>query len=335
MALKSVKKNRLPKFYADALQNKPKDYYDYEQLKVKFGNIDEYEVQKKIGRGKYSEVFSGTHVPSKKKVVMKILKPVKRKKIKREIKILQTVAKGPNIVALFDVVLDTVTQVPCFVFEQVNSDNWKTLWPKLTLTDIRYYMFELLKALDYTHSRGVMHRDVKPGNIMIDHDAKKLRLIDWGLAEYYFPLQDYNVRVASRHYKGPELLVDDTVYDYTIDSWSAGCVLAGMTFMKEPFFQGADNVDQLYKIVLVLGTEMLNDYLDTYDLDLDLDISERVANLPRKPWKSFISDKNKERSCPESLELIDQFLRYEPAARILPTEAMQHKFFEPLRSKSK
>ncbi len=55
---------------------------------------------------------------------------------------------------------------------------------------------------------GIMHRDVKPHNVMIDHEHRKLRLIDWGLAEFYHPGQEYNVRVASRYFKGPELLAD-------------------------------------------------------------------------------------------------------------------------------
>lgn len=82
------------------------------------------------------------------------------------------------------------------------------MYQNLTDYDIRFYMFELLRALDACHSMGIMHRDVKPHNVMIDHPMRKLRLIDWGLAEFYHPGQEYNVRVASRYFKGPELLLD-------------------------------------------------------------------------------------------------------------------------------
>lgn len=75
---------------------------------------------------------------------------------------------------------------------------------------------------------GITHRDVKPHNVMIDHEMKKLRLIDWGLAEFYHPSQEYNVRVASRYFKGPELLVDFQEYDYSLDLWSFGCMFASM-----------------------------------------------------------------------------------------------------------
>ena len=73
-----------------------------------------------------------------------------------------------------------------------------------------------------------MHRDVKPQNIMIDHEKRILRLIDWGLAEFYFPDKDYNVRVASRYFKGPELLVDYQYYEYSLDIWGLGCMLAAI-----------------------------------------------------------------------------------------------------------
>lgn len=61
-----------------------------------------------------------------------------------------------------------------------------------------------------------------------DHEKRTLRLIDWGLAEFYHPGTEYNVRVASRYFKGPELLVDFQEYDYSLDMWSLGCMFASM-----------------------------------------------------------------------------------------------------------
>lgn len=96
----------------------------------------------------------------------------------------------------------------------------------------------------------------------------QLRLIDWGLADFYLPKTKYNVRVASRCYKGPELLVDLQLYDYSLDMWSYGAMLAGMVFRKDPFFNGQDNHDQLVKITKVLGTQALDSYLQKYNLKL-------------------------------------------------------------------
>ena len=75
---------------------------------------------------------------------------------------------------------------------------------------------------------GIMHRDIKPHNVVIDHPKKKLRIIDWGLAEFYHPKQDLNVRVASRYFKPPELLCGYRYYDYALDIFSLGCMFAGI-----------------------------------------------------------------------------------------------------------
>jgi casein kinase II subunit alpha len=77
-----------------------------------------------------------------------------------------------------------------------------------------------------------MHRDVKPQNIIVNPAKKILKLIDWGLAEFYHMGQDYNVRVASRYFKGPELLVDYNYYDYSLDIWSTGAMFASMVMPR-------------------------------------------------------------------------------------------------------
>ena len=182
--------------YADVNTNMPRAYWDYDGVNITWGHLESYEVVRKIGRGKYSEVFEGINIINYQKCVIKVLKPVKKKKIKREIKILQNLSNGPNIVALLDVVRDNTVSFPCndalagsrslpcplaeksktpsLVFEYVNNTDFRSLYPKLKDYDVRYYIFELLKALDFCHSKGIMHRDVKPHNVMIDHEKRKV-----------------------------------------------------------------------------------------------------------------------------------------------------------------
>ncbi|KAJ1435189.1 kinase-like domain-containing protein [Ochromonadaceae sp. CCMP2298] len=322
----------MAKVYQDVNVIRPPSYWDYENMSIEWGDPDAYEVSRKIGRGKYSEVFLGMNTNNAQKCVVKILKPVKKKKIKREIKILQNLCGGKNIIKLLDVTLESQSKTPCLIFEHVNNTDFKTLYPTFVDGDVRYYMFELLKALDFCHSNGIMHRDVKPHNVMIDHEKRELRLIDWGLAEFYHPGQEYNVRVASRYFKGPELLVDLQEYDYSLDMWSLGCMLAGIIFMKEPFFHGSDNYDQLIRITKVLGTDELFDYLDKYDLELDPNVEAVLVTNARKPWSRFVTTANQHLAVAEALDFLDKLLRYDHMERLTAQEAMAHPYFAGIRA---
>ena len=99
-----------------------------------------------MGRGKYSEVYEGINTMTDEKVVIKILKPVKKKKIKREIKILQNLNDGPNVVKLLDVVRDPTSKTPCLIFEWIDHTDFKVLFPKFVDFDIRFYIYEVLKV---------------------------------------------------------------------------------------------------------------------------------------------------------------------------------------------
>lgn len=314
--------------YADVNKYKPQEYWDYEAHKIEWGDIRNYEIVSKIGRGKYSEVFEGVNVLNEEACVIKVLKPVKMKKIYREVKILKNLTGGPNVIALLDIVRDHKSKIPALIFEQIRNVDFRILYPKFTIADIQYYFTQLLIALDFSHLMGIMHRDVKPQNIMIDPQNKKLRLIDWGLAEFYHAGMDYNVRVASRYHKGPELLINLQQYDYSLDLWSVGCMLAAIIFKKEYFFRGDSNNDQLVQIAKVLGTKDLMAYVDKYGIKLSSEYDSILGNYPRKPWSSFVNKENKHLVLEEVVDLIDKLLQYDHQLRPTAKETLEHSFFQ-------
>ncbi|KAI8383040.1 kinase-like domain-containing protein [Blakeslea trispora] len=308
----------------------PSSYWDYESFHLNWSSPENYQTAEKIGRGKYSDVYLGVDVRSNKRVVIKKLKPIKHSKIQREVKVLEAVSGDVNTITLLDILKDPVKNTTSLVFEHVNNTNYQILYPELTDMDIRYYMYQLLKALDSCHSKGIMHRDVKPNNIMIDHQKRQLRLIDWGLAEFYHPQKIYNVRVASRYFKGPELLVGFRKYDYSLDLWSFGCVLAGMVFRIDPLFYGYDNKDQLINIAYILGTDELVSYTEKYNFELDSFYVNTIQQRKRKPWSEFITLENQHYASKEALDLLDHLLRYDHQERFTAKQAMSHPYFYPV-----
>lgn len=316
------------------LQECPDEYWDYDRYVIKWSSPEPYEIIQRIGHGKYSEVFLAMNVikEPEEKCVIKVLKPVKSRKIKRESKILQALSDGPNIIQLRDMVISDESKIMSFVFEHIDSRDHKALFLEFQDYDIKYYIYELLKALAYAHERGIMHRDVKPHNVVIDHPNRKIRLIDWGLAEFYHAGVPYNVRVASRYYKGPELLVDMTEYDYSLDMWSLGCMFAGMIFRKQTFFVGKDNVDQLVKISKVLGTRKLQDYINKYVCTQPAFLKKNATLTEALEWSSFVDDNNCHLAHDTAIDFLDRLLQYDHMDRLTAVEAMAHPYFDDVRN---
>lgn len=317
--------------YVDVNISKPSEFWKHDSHVIDWGNIDDYELFCKLGRGKYGEVFGAINITNNEKCVAKALKAVSERKIKREIKILETLRGGTNIINYMTIVKDPASQTPSFIFEYVDNTEHKQLYATFTDYDVRYYLHELLKALDYCHSKGIMHRDVKPTNVVIDHRNFKLRLIDFGLADYYHPGRLYTLSVASRYYKAPELHLGYKMYNYSLDMWSFGCMAAGMIFQKEPFFYG-NGTDQLAQIAQYLGTMDLYEYIFKYNLSLTHGLLIMLGRYSRKRWERFVTPQHKHLASSEAFDFLDKILLYDHSIRITARAAMEHPYFLPIRN---
>lgn len=306
---------------ADASERRGEAYWNYECYDIPTGDIEKYQILQRIGRGKYSEVFEGRR--DKEKVVIKALKPVRKAKISREVLVLKNLSHR-NIIRLMDVVVDSELQTYSLVFEYVEHEEYSKIFEKLGYLEIVEYSRQILSALAYCHGMGIIHRDIKPQNMVISRAKRELKIIDWGLAEFYHPGREYSVRVASRYYKSPELLVGYGYYDYSLDIWSFGCVLAELVFKKRPFFHGESNGDQLVKIVRVLGHPDLRKYLERYGMDPPG--AEHETAGERVLLSSFLPPA-RTGLYSNAIDLLEKILVYDHQARPTAEECLAHPFF--------
>jgi casein kinase II subunit alpha len=336
-------------------------YYNYDDYIYPPRDINlvkttsDYLLVRRLGSGKFSDVFEAVDVALERKlpttqlnhqvdpralVVLKCLKPVSERKIRREVLVLSHCSHLPNLARLIGLVIPPSTDntgptaipaMPALVLEHAGvASQWLCHGPSIS-------------------SCGIMHRDIKPRNVLINRrnlqlamdlgEPSPLMLIDLGLADFFLPQTRYNVRVASRHYKSPELLIGFEYYDYAIDMWGVGCILAGLLLRKEPFFRGMDNLDQLGKIIGVLGTSDLLNYMTKYKVELTPELRKVVAKYvvrggKKRSWASLLNE-----SFPmpgeHGLDLLDKLLVYNHEDRLTAKQALEHVFFDPVRDRVK
>jgi casein kinase II subunit alpha len=309
---------------------KPSKHVNYGKSKLKYGIMDNYSIVRCLGHGKFSIVFLVICDKSQKQYTLKSLMHVQPEKITREIHILKHVQRGPNVVHLFDVLCNPDTQMTYLVLEyvHVHEKSLADVYLSMKYTDVQLYMDKILRGLDYCHKRGVMHRDIKPTNIMIDTYKKELRIIDFGLAEYYIPGTEYHVRVGTKGFKAPELLVGYRCYDYAVDMWALGCVFASIVFKQKYVFSPEDN---LGAVIDRFGYKEVTGFVYKYKPDTDETVSQRVLsidkNKPRIPWQKNIDISNYGLCTVDSLQLLDCLLCFDPQMRSSAREALTSGFF--------
>ena len=318
----------ISKIYPNTNLNLGPDHWQYRSWNPDFGDINRYKLCEWIGEGRYSDVFFALRDNSL-KCAIKILKPVNNDRVRRELKIISLV-QGPNIVELLDIVIDRKEGIPAMVMELCPNLPWRDLFATMNLTDIKFYIYRVLQALESTHSKGIMHRDVKPLNILCADPRKQVKLADWGLAEFYHPLRKYSVHVATRYYKSPEILLDYEYYDYSLDLWSVGVILLELLTQILHVFDGGDD-HQIEAIAEVIGGDEILKWAEKYRVEIPKPLSLKLSKFKKVPFASLIPYNRRKFKDNDALDLVQKMLTVDHKERITANEALKHPFFKIVR----
>ncbi|KAF8818751.1 CMGC kinase, MAPK family (ERK) MAPK-1 [Cardiosporidium cionae] len=348
----------------------------------------------KVGSGAYGIVASFFDEETKREVAVKKVGDafkdlVDAKRILREIRILRHL-KHTNIIRILDIFPPSTPDFEdiYLVSELMSTDLHRVLHSRQKLTDghFQYFIYQILRGLLYLHSANVIHRDLKPCNILINLNCE-LKICDFGLARglenrnlstceehlnencvdcsergmhqkgtngnsrtqsqrnavctrrpsvlipkkspsetTYAELTDY---VVTRWYRSPEIILHPRHYDKPIDVWSLGCIFAEL-LGRQPLFAGSDNHDQLRRIVGTLGTPNME---DLQWLPTGADREKAIKMLQSYPQSKGQSFHNLfPHTNPLSIDLLQRMLTFNPEERITVEEALEHEYFEGIRS---
>lgn len=287
---------------------------------------ESFEKFEKIGQGTYSNVYRARDLETGKIVALKKVRfvnvdPESVRFMAREILVLRRL-DHPNVLKLEGLVTSRMSCSLYLVFEYMEHDlAGLAANPsiKFTVPQIKCYMQQLLSGLNHCHSHGVLHRDIKGSNLLVDNNGM-LRIADFGLATFFSHSQKQPLtsRVVTLWYRPPELLLGATEYGVSVDLWSAGCILAEL-FAGKPIMPGRTEVEQLHKIFKLCGSPS-EEYWKKAKLP------HTTIFKPQHPYRRCIDDTF--RDFPSSaLGLMDTLLAIEPADRGTAASALGSEFF--------
>ncbi|XP_038182240.1 cyclin-dependent kinase 3 isoform X2 [Arvicola amphibius] len=286
--------------------------------------MDVFRKVEKIGEGTYGVVYKAKNKETGQIVALKKIRlDVEAEGIPstaiREISLLKEL-KHPNIVKLLDVIHREKKLY--LVFEFLTQDLKKHMdsapTPELPLNIVKSYLSQLLQGLNFCHCHRVIHRDLKPQNLLIN-EFGAIKLADFGLARAFgVPMRTYTHEVVTLWYRAPEILLGSKFYSTAVDLWSIGCIFAEMVLGK-PLFPGDSEIDQLFQIFRILGTPSEATWPGVSQLP---DYQSSFPKWTRKALEEIVPSLG-----PEGKDLLLQLLQYDPSRRITAKTALVHPYF--------
>eukprot|EP00411_Alexandrium_monilatum_P009589 CAMPEP_0175319244 /NCGR_PEP_ID=MMETSP0093-20121207/70842_1 /TAXON_ID=311494 /ORGANISM="Alexandrium monilatum, Strain CCMP3105" /LENGTH=314 /DNA_ID=CAMNT_0016616061 /DNA_START=41 /DNA_END=985 /DNA_ORIENTATION=- len=300
------------------------EYQDetFDEMEQRFES--QYEITEKtpLGEGTYGKVYKAKQNRTGKIVAMKKMKLDSEEEgvpstAIREIALLKELMHE-NVVKLLDVFcsMNKLT----LVFEFVENDlkkYMKSLGRQMPPATIKSLAHQLCKGIEFCHASRILHRDLKPQNLLIDQRLR-LKIADFGLARAYtVPVPKYTHEVVC----APEILLGSALYSVPVDLWSVGCILGEMA-TGAPLFAGDSEIDTIFKVFMKLGTPTPEVWPGLSELP------EFKPTFPKWPVKGWENIRNtKAQVGAEGMDLLEKLMAYDPKKRLSARRALQHAYF--------
>ncbi|KAL5003639.1 mitogen-activated protein kinase mpkC [Aspergillus recurvatus] len=276
-----------------------------------------------VGLGTAGVVCSAYDLISEQVVaIKKMMKPFHStsvaKRTYREVKLLRHL-RHDNLINMSDIFISPLEDI-YLVTELLGTDLHRLLNGKpLESKFAQYFTYQILRGLKYIHSAGVIHRDLKPGNLLINENCD-LKICDFGLARVQEPqMTGY---VSTRYYRAPEIMLTWQRYGNKVDLWSVGCILAEM-LLGRPLFPGTDHINQFWLITDLLGNPP-DEVIDRITTNNTRRVVKSMAKTNPRPLKEIFPGAEG-----AALNLLDNLLVFDPDQRISAEQGLKHPWMAP------